>query len=257
MQFENIKLDVKDYIATVALNRAPVNAMSASFRREIIPLIESLHDRSDVRVIVLTSALKVFCAGADIKERATLTGAPGEYQELNRLARETFYCLMDGPKPVIGAINGAAMGAGMAFTLCCDIIVASDNAVFAMPEVDRGLAGGVKYLQRHFSPSKARMLLMTGQQLTAQEMHRLGVIEKVVPLAELMPAAMQIANDIASKSPLAVQMIKQSFSMVEYLPLKEGYRLEQNMTVKLSESEDAMEAKRAFLEKRKPVYKGR
>jgi len=83
------------------------------------------------------------------------------------------------------------------------------------------------------------------------------VIEKVVPLPELMPTAMAIANDIASKSPLAVQLIKQSFSMVEYLPLKEGYRLEQNMTVKLSESEDAMEAKRAFLEKRKPVFKGR
>jgi enoyl-CoA hydratase len=231
--------------------------MSAGFRRQIIPMIEALHDRSDVRVIVLTSAFKVFCAGADIKERASLTGEPGEYSELNRLARETFYCLMDGPKPVIGVINGAAMGAGMALALCCDILIASDNAVFAMPEVDRGLAGGVKYLQRHFSPSKARMLLMTGQHLSAQEMYRLGVIEKVVPLAELMPAAMEIANTIASKSPLAVEMIKRSFSMVEYLPLKEGYRLEQNMTVKLSESEDAKEAKIAFLEKRKPVFTGR
>lgn len=257
MKLENLKLDVKDYVATVTMARAPVNAMSGGFRREIIPLIDSLHDRSDVRVIVLTSAFKVFCAGADIKERSTLTGAPGEYSELNRLAREVFYSLIDGPKPVIAAVNGAAMGAGMALTLCCDIIVASDNAVFAMPEVDRGLAGGVKYLQRHFTPSKARMLLMTGQQLTAQEMHRLGVIEKVVPLPELMPAAMEIADNIAAKSPLAVQLIKQSFSMVEYLPLKEGYRLEQNMTVKLSESEDAMEAKKAFLEKRKPVYKGR
>jgi enoyl-CoA hydratase len=257
MKLENIKLDVKDFVAVVGMNRAPVNAMSASFRRELIPCIDSLHDRNDVRVIVLTSALKVFCAGADIKERASLTGEPGEYTELNRLARETFYSLIDGPKPVIAAVNGAAMGAGMALTLCCDIIVASDNATFAMPEVDRGLAGGVKYLQRHFTPSKARMLLMSGQVLSAQEMHRLNVIEKVVPLPELMPAAMEIANTIAAKSPLAVQMIKQSFSMVEYLPLKEGYRLEQNMTVKLSESEDAMEAKRAFLEKRKPVYKGR
>ena len=257
MKLENIKLDVKDYVATVELNRAPVNAMGANFRREFIALMDSLHDRGDVRCIVLTSALKVFCAGADIKERATLTGDPGEYAELNRLAREAFYVMIDGPKPVVAAVNGAAMGAGMALALCCDIIVASDNAVFAMPEVDRGLAGGVKYLQRHFTPSKARMLLLTGQQLTAQEMHRLGIIEKVVPLPELMPAAMAIANDIASKSPLAVQLIKQSFSMVEYLPLKEGYCLEQNMTVKLSESEDAMEAKRAFLEKRKPVYKGR
>jgi enoyl-CoA hydratase len=257
MKFEDLKLDVKDYVATVTMNRAPVNAMSAGFRRQIIPMIEALHDRSDVRVIVLASAFKVFCAGADIKERASLTGEPGEYSELNRLARETFYSLMDGPKPVIGVINGAAMGAGMALALCCDILIASDNAVFAMPEVDRGLAGGVKYLQRHFSPSKARMLLMTGQHLTAQEMYRLGVIEKVVPLAELMPAAMEIAKTIAEKSPLAVEMIKRSFSMVEYLPLKEGYRLEQNMTVRLSESEDAKEAKVAFLEKRKPVFKGR
>jgi enoyl-CoA hydratase len=257
MAFEFIKLDVADYVATVTLNRPPVNALGRAIRQELLECFDALHDRVDVRAIVLTATGKIFCAGADIKERTQLTGEPGEYGKLNRLVREVFYSIMECSKPVVAAVNGAALGAGFAMTLCCDILLAADDAVFAMPEVDVGLAGGVKFLQRHLTPSKARRLLLTGQRVPAAELYRLGVLEACVPGDVLMPAAMEIARDIAAKSPLAIQMLKQSFNTVENLTLRDGYRIEQNMTVELSRSDDAKEAKQAFVEKRKPVFKGR
>ena len=257
MAFEFIKLDVADHVATVTLDRPPVNALGRGIRQELLQCFDALHDRADVRVVVLTASGKVFCAGADIKERTQLTGEAGEYGKLNRLVREVFYSIMECSKPVIAAVNGAALGAGFAMTLCCDILLAADDAIFAMPEVDVGLAGGVKFLQRHLTPSKARRMLLTGQRVPATELYRLGVLEACVPRDALMPAAMEIAREIAAKSPLAIQMLKQSFNTVENLTLRDGYRIEQNMTVELSKSEDAKEAKQAFVEKRKPVFKGR
>ncbi len=257
MNLEHIKLDVADYVATVALNRPPVNAFNRALRQEVTRVFDTLHDRTDVRAIVLTSAQKIFCAGADIKERAALADEPGEQVALNRLVREMFFSIMQCSKPVIAAVNGPAMGAGFALTLSCDILLAAESAVFAMPEIDVGIAGGVKFLQRHLPPSKVRYCMLTGRRIPAQELYRLGVLERCVPDASLMTEAMDIAREIAAKSPLAVRMLKDSFNMVDNLSLGDGYRLEQNTTVALSRTEDAKEAKRAFIEKRKPVFKGR
>jgi enoyl-CoA hydratase len=257
MNFENIKLDVRDFVATITLARPPVNATGRALRGELTAAFDAMNDRDDVRVVILTAEGKVFCAGADIKERTLMTGEPGEYGALNRLVRETFYSILECSKPVIAAVNGGALGAGMALVLCCDIILASEDAYFAMPEVDVGLAGGVKFLQRHLGPSKARRMLLTGQRVPAREFHRLGVIEECVPPDALMPTANALAAEIANKSPLAVRMLKESFTAVENLTLRDGYRLEQNMTVTLSRSEDAREARQAFVEKRKPVFKGK
>jgi enoyl-CoA hydratase len=252
-----VRLSVSDQVATVTLDRPPVNALARECRQQIVSTFDALHDRDDVRAVILTGAGKVFCAGADIKERAAMSGEPGEDVALNRLVRDVFYSIMECPKPVIAAVNGPAMGAGFVLALCCDILLAAEDAAFAMPEVDRGLAGGVKFLERHFTPSKARMLLMTGQKVTAQELYRLGVIEKYVPLEDLMPAAEAIARTLAAKSPLALRIIKESYLIVENLSLKDGYRIEQDLTVRLSRSEDAKEAKRAFVEKRSPKFVGR
>ena len=257
MKLENLTLDVKDHVATVTLARPPVNALGRALRGEIIQVFDAMNDRDDVRAVVLTARGKVFCAGADIKERTLMTGEPGEYGALNRLVREMFYSVMECNKPVIAAVNGTALGAGMALTLCCDILVASEDALFGMPEVDVGLAGGVKFLQRHLNPSKSRRMLLTGQRVPAAEFYRLGVLEECVPADALMPTAMALAVEIASKSPLAVRMLKESFNAVEGQTLRDGYRLEQNMTVALARSEDAREARQASVEKRKPVFKGR
>jgi enoyl-CoA hydratase len=257
MPLQHLTLDVREHVATVTLARPPVNALGRAIREELLATFDELHDRDDVRAVILTANGPTFCAGADIKERAKLTGKPGEYRELNRLVREVFYAVMQCSKPVIAAVNGPALGAGFVIALCCDLILASEDAIFGMPEVDVGLAGGVKFLQRYFTPSQARMLLITGRRLPAAELWRLGVLQAVVPASNLLPEATKLAREIAAKSPLAVRMLKMSFNAVENLSLEDGYRIEQDMTVELSKSEDAQEAKRAFVEKRKPVFKGR
>lgn len=252
-----LQIEVSGYIATVTLNRPPVNATGRTLRADITAAFDAMGDRDDVRVVILTGAGHTFSAGADVKERTLLSGDAGEYAALNRLVREMFYSIIECPKPVIAAVNGHALGAGMALALCCDILLASDTAVFGMPEIDVGLAGGVKYLQRHLSPSKVRRLLLTGQRIPAVELYRLGVLEECVACDRLMPTARAIAAEIAGKSPVAVRMLKESFGMVENLSLRDGYRIEQNITRQLSQTEDAREAQRAFIEKRPPVFKGR
>ena len=252
-----INLQVRDHVAVVTLQRPPVNATNRAMRLELTRLFDAIGDRQDIRAVVLTGAGKTFCAGADIKERTELTGEPGEYNELNRLAREMFYSILECPKPVVAAVNGHALGAGMAIALCCDILLASQDAVFGMPEIDVGLAGGVKYLQRHLPPSKVRRLLLTGQRISAPELYRLGVLEECVPPDELMPQAMAVAGEIASKSPMTVRLLKESFTAVESMSLRDGYRLEQNVSKAMSQTADAQEAQLAFVQKRKPVFTGR
>ena len=157
MPLQHLTLDVRDHVATVTLNRPPVNAFGRAIREELLRTFDELHDRDDVRAVILTASGRTFCAGADIKERTLLTGKPGEYRELNRLVREVFHAVIQCSKPVVAAVQGPALGAGFAIALCCDLILASEDAVFGMPEVDVGLAGGVKFLQRFFTPSQARM----------------------------------------------------------------------------------------------------
>ncbi|MFI4978905.1 MAG: enoyl-CoA hydratase/isomerase family protein [Nevskiales bacterium] len=258
VQLRHIELEVSaDHVATITLNRPPVNALGREIREELVWTFDSLHDRDDVRVIILTGRGKVFCAGADIKEKRAMSDEPGTYVRANRLIREAFYCMMECCKPVIAAVNGPALGAGFAMASCCDMVLAADHAVFAMPEIDVGLAGGAGFMQRILPSAKARRLMLTGERITAAELYRLGVLEEVLPLDKLMPAALDLARKIAAKSPIAVRLIKDSFGMVENLPLRDGYRLEQNVTVALSKTADAREAQRAFVEKRKPVFTGR
>ena len=255
MEFETLKVDVADHIATVTFDRPPVNAQNRQSREEFIRVFDTLSDRSDVRVVILTGGGKVFSAGADIKERVGLVEEPGDYIRHNRLTREFFYAVSDCAKPVIAAVNGPAIGAGFALMLSCDIMLAADDAYFVMPELDVGLAGGARFLMEHFGRSKARMMYFTGRKVSAGELHRLGVIEACVPLERLLDEARAIAAEIARKSPVAVQRVKHAFNLVEELPVRDGYRYEQTVTVDLSKTEDTKEAQRAFVEKRSPVFR--
>jgi enoyl-CoA hydratase len=257
MEYEHHRLDVRDGIAIVTFDRPPVNAQNRRSREELIHIFDTLGDRDDVRVAVLTSSGDIFSAGADIKERVDMTSVPGEYTRHNRVTREFFYAVSDCKKPVIAAVNGPAIGAGFALMLACDIMLASDNAYFVMPEIDVGLAGGAGFLMQHFSRSKARMMYFTGRRVPATELHRLGIIESCLPRDKLMDVAMDIARAIASKSPLAIGAVKRAFNVVEQMPVRDAYRYEQTITVDLSKSDDAREAQRAFVEKRKPKFTGR
>ena len=162
---------------------------------------------------------------------------------------------MESNKAVIAAVNGPALGAGMGLAVCCDIILASENAVFGLPEIDIGLMGGVRHTMRLMPLSLTRKMVLSGYRVPAAELYRRGIIEECVPLEQLMPEAMKLANEIAKKSPMALKLAKRAINTVETMGLKDGYRFEQNLTVEMTQHEDCKEAMRAFIEKREPVFK--
>ena len=252
----SIELEVSEYIAVVRLDKPPVNALDRATRRRLIEIFDEVSERADVRVAILTGTGKFFCSGADLKDRPDAEKA-GDFLDHNRWTRETGNAIRECAKPVIAAVNGPALGAGFGLMAACDIFLASEDATFAMPEINVGLAGGVSMLRTLFGRSFTRRMFFTGMKVPAAELYRRGVLDEVVPGEQLMPLAMEIAQEIASKAPLAVAYAKQAANMMDLMPQRDGYRFEQNVTMALAKTEDAQEARKAFLEKRKPVYKGR
>jgi len=243
------------HVAVVTLSRPPVNALDRATREALLRTFDTIEERADIRAVVLTARGRVFCAGADIKEKAALAAAaPGDRPRADRLTRDAFFGIVDSGKPAIAAVNGAALGAGFVLAACCDMILAAEDAVFAMPEIDVGQGGGASFLQRILPPSKMRRMMLTGERVPAAELHRLGAVEACLPAAELLPAAVALAGAIAAKSPEAVRRIRGSFATVAALDLREGFRLEQAYTAELGATAEAAEARRAFLEKRRPVF---
>ena len=257
MDLSHHRLEIADHVATVTVDRPPVNAQNRALREEGIALFDALGDRDDVRVVILTASGRFFSAGADIKERHGFAPDPGHHTRHNRMTREYFYAVEDCPKPVIAAVNGPAFGAGFALMLACDVMFAVEDAYFVMPEIDVGLAGGVKFIQQHFSKSRTGAMYFTGRRYPAAELYRLGVIEAALPADEMWREVRAMAAEIAAKSPIAVQRIKKALAVIAEMPVRDAYRYEQTITADLSRTEDAQEAQRAFVEKRAPVFKGR
>ncbi|MSR14335.1 MAG: enoyl-CoA hydratase/isomerase family protein [Gammaproteobacteria bacterium] len=253
METQLIKVAVADGIAVVTMDHPPVNAQNAEFNVEIAYVFDMLSDRSDVRVVVLTGAGKVFSAGADLKARPDRT-KPGEQWQHNRRARESYHAIRECTKPVIAAINGPALGAGLALVASCDILFAADEASLGLPEIDVGLLGGGKHTQRLFPHSTLRRMMLTGYRIQGPELFRLGVVEASVPRAELLDRVMEVARQIAAKSPAAIRLAKRTLNTIEEMTLRDGYRYEQNMTTELATHPDSKEAAAAFLEKRKPNF---
>ena len=251
-----VRLDVADGVGLVTLDRPPVNALSREMRRHLVATFDEISARDDIRCAVLTGAGKVFCAGADLKDRPD-PDIPGDFLEHNRITRETGNAIRECAKPVIAAVNGAALGAGLGLMAACDIFYAAEEATFGMPEINVGLAGGASMLKTLFGRSTARRMFFTGQRLTARELLARNVVEDVLPAAELLPAAMALAREIARKAPLAVVYAKRAANMCDLMPQRDAYRFEQEFTMALARTEDAREARMAFLEKREPVFKGR
>lgn len=253
-----VKLDiVEEFVAVVRFANPPVNAHSQQLLAETAEVFDEVSDRDDIRVAVLTGEGKHFCAGADLKERSSAGSAPGGHWSRSRRAREAYHSIRECQKPVVAAINGAALGGGLAFAASCDILVAADDACLGLPEIDVGLLGGGRHAQRLFGHSRLRRMMLTGLRVYGPELYRLGVVEASVPAAELLATALELAREIAGKSPLATRLAKHALNQIEELSLRDGYRFEQSMTGQLSGSEDSREAIRAFVEKRKPVFKGR
>ncbi len=257
--FEYLKLSIADNIATVTLDNPPRNAMAIGMMDDIVNVFDEMNDREDVRVIIITGEGKAFSAGADLKNRAQaeISPQPGDRWRRARCAREKNYAVLECMKPVIGAINGPALGAGLGLATMVDILVASEQATFGLPEIDVGLAGGARHAMRLFPHSLVRRMALTGYRVTAAEAYRRGIIEACLPQDQLIPFCSALAKDIAEKSPLAVRAMKDSLFTIESMTIKDGYRYEQNNTAELAATEDSKEAMRAFIEKRKPVFTGR
>lgn len=252
-----IRTEISDHIAVITMDSPPVNAVNQQFMEELIAAVDRLNDLDDVRVAVITGAGKCFSAGADIKGRLSMKEEPGSYWAHARRAREMSWCMIECKKPLIAAINGPALGAGLGIAVSCDILMAAETARVGLPEVDVGLMGGGRHTMRVFGHSLTRRMMLTGYRVPGAELYRLGIVECCVPPEQLMDEAMKMAATIAAKSPLATAMAKNAAQTIEFMTLRDGYRYEQNLTRQLSQSEDAREAMTAFVEKRAPSFKGR
>ena len=253
----HVTVDIADLVATVLYDRPPVNAVDFEAMEEITHSFRGLNDRKDVNCVIFTAAgTRAFIAGADLKAgpHPPTNGIPSRMMDPHRLIRDALQAIRECQVPVIGAINGPAIGAGLALAGACDIMIASENARFGLTEINVGLLGGAAHLQRLVGTYKMRRMFYTGELESAQEMYRLGAVEQVVPAAELLPTARRIAEVIAAKSPLAMRLAKESANRVEHLPTDEAYRIEQTYTARLVETADAKEAVAAYLEKRKPSW---
>ena len=256
----NLRVEIADHVAVVTLDRPPVNAVDHATLAEMTDVFRVLGDDREVRVAIFTGAGdRAFMAGLDLKAAAPgVAEAPTRFvTDPGLAAREPMWAIVDCAVPVIGAINGPALGAGVAFAMCCDILVAADHATFATTEINVGLLGASAHLSRLVGRHKAREMFFTGEPVGAEELHRLGAVRSVVTRDQLMPTALELAHVLAGKSPLALRLAKESMNRVEDLPLRDAYRIEQDYTHRLQGFDDAREARDAFLERRPPEWRWR
>lgn len=256
-EFTQLGFEMNGHVAILRMNFAPVNALSRVLSDELTLALDRISETDEIRAVVLTGEGKIFCAGADMKGRASVIKGPGDLPAHSRRTRECFHTIRECTKPVIAALNGPALGAGLAIAASCDILVASESAVLGLPEINVGLLGGGSHAMRLFPHSLVRRMMLTGYRVPASELYRLGIIEACVPEDQLMSVAMEIASTIAAKSPVSVRLAKQTLNAIEGMSLRDGYRYEQDMTAAIAKTEDAKEAQRAFLEKRTPIFVGR
>ena len=261
-KLEFVRVDLADRVATVTFDRPPVNALNHQAWRELTEAFTTLGRSTEAHCVIFTApGERVFCAGVDLHDSARRHSREpaGDDSIVDRLdpgsiVRDCFWAISDCPLPVIGAINGAAVGAGLALVACCDIIIASETARFALPEINAGVLGGGRHLQRMVGAYFTREMFFTGAFVGADEFFRRGAVSTVVPPGELLPAARKLAGVLATKSPLGLRLAKESLNRVEDLGLKDGYRLEQDYTGRMTRYHDSAEARLAYLEKRDPQW---
>jgi enoyl-CoA hydratase len=238
---------IHDGIAEIIIDRPPVNALNDAGWHALADEITRVGNDPAARVIILRGEGRGFCAGVDIKE---LDKEPERIVSVNRGNYRSFEAVHRNPLPVIVAVHGFVLGGGIGLAGAADIVVASEDATFGVPEVDRCARGGGAHLQRLFPVQKVRMMYFTGAPITAAEAYRLGAVEQVVPKAALREAAMRIAATIAQKSTAMIKLAKESLNGIEDGNLEAKYRWEQGFTLQAYREADSAETRRAFVEKR-------
>ncbi|MFP4305584.1 MAG: enoyl-CoA hydratase [Desulfococcaceae bacterium] len=249
-----------DGVLTLTLNRPKVmNSFNFDQLRALKTEVDRVRFRRDVRVVVVTgSGDRAFCAGADLKERATLTEA--EVREFIYTIRTLFTEIEELPQPVIAAVNGVALGGGTELALACDIRIAADTATLGLTETRLAIipgAGGTQRLPRLVGRGRAKEMIFTGRRVPADEALEIGLVEKVVPAEELMAACEEIAAQIKETGPVAVGQAKYAINRGLETDIHTGLAIESNAYWVTIPTEDRTEGLTAFREKRKPVYRGR
>lgn len=259
MNYEFLLCDIENYVATVTINRPPVNPLNSKVFQELNQLMTELDERQDVNVIIITgSGEKAFVAGADIHEMLELDIVG--MMNMNKVSREAFSKIENVSKPVIAAINGLALGGGFELALACDLRIASEKAKFAFPEIGLGIipgAGGTQRLQRIVGQGVAKELLYFGEMFTAERALQLQIVNKVVPSDEVLSAAKEWAEKLAEKPQVALRMLKLAVNTGANVDLESGLTIEQSCFGNAFVTEDRKEGLSAFVEKRKPNFVGR
>jgi E-phenylitaconyl-CoA hydratase len=257
----NVEVNVENHIATVVLNRPEaMNSVDPEMRQELYRAWERIRNDEDIRVAIITGAgEKAFCTGSDLKKTMP-TQETFAQQVFAKSSSGSLIAGFDTDKPLIAAVNGYAMGGGMELALACDIRIAADNAQFALSEVKIGSmpgAGGTQRLPRLVGLSDAMLMLLTGDRVDAQEALRIGLVSRVMSQAQLLSAAREIAGKIAANAPLSVRAVKRLVRQGMDMPLAHAIDVERYAFGLLYNSEDRIEGRKAFAEKRKPNYKGK
>ncbi len=259
MAYQNILVETNSRISVLTINRPDKrNALNQATRDEIRQALDSLERSPESRVLVITgTGDKAFIAGADINE---FEGRTGLMQHDAMKGLRVFDAIEEFPKPVIAMINGFCLGGGLETALACDIRIASDTAKLGQPEINLGIipgGGGTQRLTRLVGEGKAMELILTGDLIDAAHAKEIGLVNSVVPAAELRSAVMSLASRIAEKSPIALRMAKDAIKSAARMNLREGLDRERDLFALTFSSEDKAEGVRAFLEKRKADFKGR
>jgi enoyl-CoA hydratase len=244
---------VEGGIAEVVIDNPPVNALPTRAWAALAAEICRLGRDESVRVLLIRADGRGFQCGVDVKELAQDASL---IVDANRGCYDTFAAIYDCPVPVISAVHGYCLGGGIGIAGSSDLVIASDDASFGLPEIDRGALGAATHAMRLFGMQEARRMLLTGEPIGAGEAFRLGGLLRVVPRAALRDAALEIARKIAAKSPRAVRAAKASLNGIETLDVKKSYRFEQGFTLELYTSRDSQEARDAFVEKRDARFEG-
>lgn len=255
----NVKLDIQDRIATVTLDRADkMNALSEDMYLDLARIFGELQTDADVRAVILTGAGKAFCSGSDVTSMQGVTMA-GNRERMQRRHR-TIQNIANIDKPVIAAVNGACVGIGFSVAMACDLIVASESAKFSQIFKRIGLVpdgGSIFFLVQHLGLARAKELVYTARMLPAQEAREWGLVNKVVPDADLLTEAQALARELADSATFALGLAKKMFQSM-YTPALDALLETEILTSTIARmSEDHQEGLKAFAEKRKPQFRGR
>lgn len=247
-------------VALITLNRPQkLNALNSQFVGELQRILQTVEEEPSVKVVIITGAGKAFSAGADISEVQHILN-PKEALDFNRKINRLFNYMEDLPNPVIAAVNGPALGGGCELAMACDFRIASENAVFGLPEVNIGVmpgAGGTQRLPRLVGQTRAKEMLFLGEPVAASEALRIGLVNKVVPGSLLMEESFRLAEKLAQKPFISLSLIKDAVNKGAGLDLKSAIEYEGRNFSSVYATEDQKEGLKAFLEKRTPLFKGR